>query len=206
MVKVYILQENDVALTNDEWKEYVCENFDDNCVVTGNRRFKDIREAYWYLLAIDVIKDLGYYDKEQFMGEYEDAISLRKINAIYDEYMKCDDVDDNDFIASIAEILYDIELETGTIRGYSQGDWQNVIYVKDSLDVKTLETYYFGKLTTIKVEEDGNEYFAYIPDDTLWEWERTDLKKGLKEYLGINEEIKVFNAKKKVITDYEEIE
>ena len=76
--------------------------------------------------------------------------------------------------------------EERTLRGYSQSDWQTLYYVVDECsedDIEEIENFYMGKVTEFEVEEDGDCYHDYIPDDIVWEG-----KKAICDYFGIKEE------------------
>ncbi len=61
-----------------------------------------------------------------------------------------------------------------TIRGYSQGDWQNLYYVEDKVSsqrIKEIEDFCMGKVSEFKVFEnpdDDDFYTVYVPDDIVW--------------------------------------
>lgn len=78
--------------THDMWKDYVCENFDDNVVICGNKDFLSVQEASWWVKTIDLINDIDCdytkEDKQQFLSDYEDDYeynesTLKKIWDIY---------------------------------------------------------------------------------------------------------------------------
>lgn len=83
------------------------------------------------------------------------------------------------------------EWDSVTIRGYSQGEWNTLYYVADSVtadEIDEIEMYYFGKLSEYYLEdEDGDNYCLYIPHDIEWHG-----KKAICEHLGLNpDEVKV---------------
>ena len=61
-----------------------------------------------------------------------------------------------------------------TIKGYSQGDWQDVYYVDGEVSeayVEEIENFYMGKVTEFSATEDDDPdscYTAYVPDDVVW--------------------------------------
>jgi hypothetical protein len=75
--------------------------------------------------------------------------------------------------------------EETTLRGYSQGDWNTLYYVVDDStieEIETIENYYMGKVSEFEVEEDGDTYHEFVPDDVVWEG-----KKSICDYLGLKE-------------------
>lgn len=80
--------------------------------------------------------------------------------------------------------------EEGTLRGYSQGDWQNIYYVPEEVsqeEINSIEDFYMGKIT--EFADDENCHY-YVPDDIVWKG-----KKAIADYLGFSEEgLKVFET------------
>ena len=77
------------------------------------------------------------------------------------------------------DIFEELEKYTGkkwkqtTIKGYSQGDWQDVYYVEDEVSkeyIEEIENFYMGKITEFRVIEDDDQdyYIVYVPDDVVW--------------------------------------
>lgn len=74
--------------------------------------------------------------------------------------------------------------EETTIRGYSQSDYQTLYYVDEEVDkeeIEMIENFYMGKVSEFKVEEDGDTYHEFVPDDIVWKG-----KKSICDYLGLN--------------------
>lgn len=74
--------------------------------------------------------------------------------------------------------------EETTIRGYSQGDYQTLYYVDEEVDkeeIEMIENFYMGKVSEFEVEEDGDTYHEFVPDDVVWKG-----KKSICDYLGLN--------------------
>jgi hypothetical protein len=72
------------------------------------------------------------------------------------------------------------------MRGYCQGDWNTLYYVVGEVDedeIELIENFYMGKVTEFEIEEDGDTYHDYVPDDIVWEG-----KKSICDYFGIKEE------------------
>ena len=74
--------------------------------------------------------------------------------------------------------------EETTIRGYSQSDYQTLYYVGEEVDkeeIEMIENFYMGKVSEFEVEEDGDTYHEFVPDDIVWKG-----KKSICDYLGLN--------------------
>ena len=74
--------------------------------------------------------------------------------------------------------------EETTLRGYSQSDYQTLYYVDEEVDkeeIEMIENFYMGKVSEFEVEEDGDTYHTFVPDDVVWEG-----KKSICDYLGLN--------------------
>ena len=62
----------------------------------------------------------------------------------------------------------------GEMRGYSQGDWNLIYYVKDEVsecELEEIENFYMGKVSEFTVVEEGDEesiYHVYVPDSIVW--------------------------------------
>jgi hypothetical protein len=76
--------------------------------------------------------------------------------------------------------------EETTLRGYSQSDWQTLYYVDEEVDkeeIETIEDFYMGKVSEFEVEEDGDIYHEFVPDDVVWKG-----KKSICDYLDLEVE------------------
>ena len=74
--------------------------------------------------------------------------------------------------------------EETTIRGYSQSDYQTLYYVDEEVDkeeIEMIENFYMSKVSEFEVEEDGDTYHEFVPDDVVWKG-----KKFICDYLGLN--------------------
>lgn len=171
--------------SSETWKDYVgCEDFNEQVVLYGNRDYSGIEEASWYQKAKEIVDDINNYD------DYPDDMSeenKEKIREILD-------YSHDDVPVEVLRILYpDDEFKTGTIRGYSQGDWEDYI-VKGDVDVEQLEAYYFGNVVDIFVKDNEEEYGDVMTCDELWDAEREGYKKVFRERYGIpeDEELKIY--------------
>lgn len=173
--------------SSEAWKDYVgCEDFNEQVVLYGNRNYNGIKEASWYQKAKEIIDDINIYDDYPEDMSDENKEEIRKILL-----SSCDDVP-----VEVLRILYpDDEFKTGTIRGYSQGDWEYYI-VKGDVDVERLEAYYFGNVVDIFVKDNEEEYGDVMTCDELWDAEREGYEKVFRERYEIpeDEELKIYVA------------
>lgn len=179
---------------NDEWKNYICDDFDEKVVCLRNREYSSIEEASWWINAKQIIENLDCgYCLDDFIAEYIGDYSEEQLEKIYKEYQKCRYSDDTDFIISVCQIINpSLELETAIAKGYVQSEWIEIVYIKDSIDVSTFEAYFFGQLTEIHIQSDnGDDYFDYIRDDEVYDIINGDTISILRSKYGFdaNEEI-----------------
>ena len=131
-------------LSDGEWKSYIyapVDEFDETFIVYGNPDYKGVTSASWYKSAID------YLEKHDILPTETD-----------------------DIIKALKELYPDTVFDRFHIIGYSQGEWQDVIYKADAVaseidnDFKdAFGNFYFGYVTEI-INEDDNIH-TYIGDD-----------------------------------------
>lgn len=170
---------------SDNWKDYVCENFNDHVIIVGNRDFNTVEEAEWYERVKDLMMDIDNdFEAEEICDDYnlsqEQYMSLKEI---YDKARTLEDT----YVDALRVLYPDDTFESGTIRGYVQREWQEYI-VKGNVDTDLLEAYYFGQLADITVIDGDEIYGDVITHDELWKAERGDLKKFLRERYDISED------------------
>ena len=109
-------------------------------------------------------------------------------NKLYIDVIKGDYYDDElGYDYSILEELKKLtgkEWDVTTIKGYSQGDWQDVYYAVDCVNavrLKEIEDFYMGKVSEFVLEEDDDRYSVFVPDDIVWKG-----KKAICDYLGLD--------------------
>jgi hypothetical protein len=58
-----------------------------------------------------------------------------------------------------------------TIKGYSQGDWQDVYFTKEVSQgyLEEIENFYMGKVDEFVISEEDDEYHVFVPHDVVWE-------------------------------------
>lgn len=155
-------------------------------VLRGNRWTQDYTDAPWFKEAMDYISDMDYYGTvEDYWTDYDynwSRLTHEQMMAIIKAYDNCRCSDDDNFIMQVAQILYpDMKFKCCTIRGYSQGDWKDCIYVDDgTIDIKYVEALYFGKVADVTITKEDDSFSDFILDHELWELERNN---KLKEEL-----------------------
>lgn len=172
-------------------------------VIKGNRDYCSYDEAPWWTEANEYISDMDCYGTDDdCRRDYEynwNKITKEQTDAIIKAYDECQRSDDDRFIIKIVNILHpELKLKGCTIRGYSQSDWQDVIYEEDKVDIDLLEAVYFGKITEISVTNGDDTYYDWIPDSELWDTERNNdrLVEFFRKRYSIdkNEEIEIFKS------------
>ena len=152
----------------------------------GNRHCRGIEKASWYQNANRIINDINIYDDYPEDMSEETKAKIREIL----------DYSSDDVPVEVLRILYpDDEFKTGTISGYSQGDWEYYI-VKGDVDVEQLEAYYFGNVVDIFVKDNEEEYGDVMTREELWDIEREGYEKVFRERYDIaaDEELKIYVA------------
>ena len=178
----------------DQWKELVCFEFEENIVITGNTRMKGVTEASWWEGYQSILKDYEYLEPDDFREEYEGKLSEEQIDKFDKAYKEgsCDDL--RKVAKIILPILYpEKEFEYASLRGSSQSDWNDCIFIKGCVKPEILADYYFGNVIDVSVEnEDGECIEDRIYTDTeFWELEKGDLKEALRKEFGISAEEQV---------------
>lgn len=172
---------------DEEWKSYVCDNFDEHVVLFGNRDYAELEEASWWKEAQDIIEALDdSVDEDDFIEEYggyfSRYVAKEKLYKIYQEYDNWNGhSDDTYFIIKVAEVIHpELNLQQATLHGSMQSDWQRTVYDANFVDVHTLEDFYMGdvmemRLYQLEVEDftdceidedfDLHEFLAEIIED-----------------------------------------
>lgn len=176
----------------DSWKEEVSENFDEIYVIKGNRDYKEIVEASWYKRAMDLIHNF----EQEVEKEWFTDLTETQYNEIKEIIDKCRYSDDFATILKVLKVIYPEEkFETATIRGYCQGDWNEVLYKVNGADIELLEAYYFGMVA--EVFDETENFNAVVTDDALWKAERENKVESLVReccYIPDDEEIEIYKS------------
>jgi len=153
--------------SSDDWKTYVCEDFDDNIVILDdNDRPCFDTGSFWWQEADDIAGELeNYYDyeseDESFADYYGGSVSSDKLYDVvdlwqsgdFDEYME------PAFIMGIAKILYPfLNLKLHTVR--IDYDTYTIVYNADELygsldDLDDWITGYIYDCSLYEIDEEG---------------------------------------------------
>ncbi len=182
------------------------EYFDD-IMITGNNRLVSYIPK-WGQEAIDMIRDFDsclYSDmsfeecKEFLMNENDftfENISDEKLELAINAWNNYNNSSDPNLIAKIINILHpDYDVKVKEIRGYSQGDWNVLIYKNSDKEcVDNIESYYFGNVKEVYMNNPNEQLCilsATVPDNKIWEWERNnELAKKFCELFDLSEDTK----------------
>lgn len=175
----------------DSWKDYVCEDFDETFVLIGNHNMYTQASADWYKRAKSLLDDMDCTDELETLSasDYKISDDILKLAIKYYQTHECIH---NELIKikDLIEIMNpDDTFNIDSIHGYSQGDWQTVLYKSTNMPeniIDTLSTYYFGKLVEIIIEHDEADdepvVVGCMSHDDLWEHNTNDtLKTALCE-------------------------
>lgn len=199
MIRFYLDNESELLWFHDYKEEVAGDEFEEMFVVTGNRDYIGCTNASWYEKAKEVLGDMELVDYPgSAFNEWHKEFTREQRKALLKVYEECRYTDDLETIVKAANIIYpEREFRTATIRGYCQGDWQEVAYdatVEDSLDY--LEAWYFGKITEIHcIDDEEMDVWSTATNDEIWKWEREDrLAKELLLMFGYdeNEECEIY--------------
>ena len=191
---------------SETWKDYIgCENFDEEVVLVGNRDYNNYTEASWYQKANELLDDIANdFDALDICDDY--SLTQEQYKTAKEMYDKCRCTED--ILIGVIRLLYPEDtFKTGTIRGYSQGDWQDYI-VKGDVDTDLLEAFYFGSISDITVDSNDDSFGDVITHDELWKAERGDLKEYFRERydLSKDEEIHILKADgMRQVVDWQEV-
>ena len=167
----------------DVWYDFETEidfgPYEDKLVITGNKDFKTFGDRN----LIDIINN-DYYDTDETLFENEDG-SCYEDEIGYDYKIE-------DELAKVSGKKNWVE---GIFKGYSQGDWQKIWYVKDEVsqsELDYMEAFYMGMISEF-LDEDMCSY--YVPDSVVWKG-----KKAICDYLGLKvDDTEIYNDEDKLI-------
>lgn len=164
---------------HEEWKDYVCGNFDENVVLTGNNHMYEVEEASWWKQAKHISEELGENpdDIEEFIADYNryyGGVPEEKLREVFQEMESYDGyIDDTDFLVIIADKIHpELNLQQATLHGSMQSDWQDAIYNANVVDINTLNDFYMGNVMEMRLYELGpGDFDDYedIEDIDLWD-------------------------------------
>ena len=169
MSKVYAMQVDPAfqGMGICDSMEAIAEMFDfgDEFIIKGNRDYADyVSEKNEKILEVlDDCYSENYEKLDDLKGIESRQLNRserKKIIELLDYYDE-NYVDEESFRCEFLEAVTGKEWESGTIRGYSQGEWQNIYYVKDSFSkntIDTIEAYYFNT---------GSEWMVSMPETEI---------------------------------------
>ena len=71
--------------TNDEWKDYVIDDFDEKIVIHGNNHFDSTDCASWYEKALDVMKDIDQnFEDDDIYDLYKNDYTIEQWQRLLD--------------------------------------------------------------------------------------------------------------------------
>ena len=140
--------------------EAIAEMFDfgDEFIIKGNRDYNGyISSDNEEIIEIFTDDWMDYEDRIENIEQYVNRIfsddEIEVFEKMFDEF--------EDDVPTILTAVTGKEWESGTIRGYSQGEWQNIYYVKDRFSkntIYTIEAYYFNT---------GSEWMIFMPETKI---------------------------------------
>lgn len=168
MIKITKLDDNNIYYYN--WEDQI--NLDDlgfskDIVILGDRK----STVYGDDTLVEVIKGNYYDDGTREVVTEDGFLEDEVIGYDYDKYEELKKLTGKDW-------------QEGELKGYSQGDWCEVYYTDkiDKATIKELEIWIMGKFSEYRIEEDGDDFYSFIPHDVEWKG-----KKEICDYLGYNE-------------------
>lgn len=157
-----------------DWEENICADFEENVVIVGRRNYSsDWEKASWWESVNELLDDIdNCSDMIDFIGTFERDYAADKLEEIYTLYYAWDGRDETEFKAKIAMLLYPgLDLTVSTLHGGGQGDWQEVVYITDSVDEGILEDWYTGDVYDIRLYEISDEDFAEIESSDEYDFD-----------------------------------
>ena len=96
------------------------------------------------------------------------------LSIVSEDYYDDDTGYDYDVLEQLKKVTGKTWKQT-TIKGYSQGDWQDIYYIEGEVCkeyIEEIEVFYMGKVTEFRTTEDDDPdscYVVYVPDYIVWE-------------------------------------
>lgn len=181
----------------NSWKDYCSvDNFDETYVIHGNRDYNTIEEASWYETAKNLLGDMDQSEREEVERLYPEY-TKEQFAKIYEAYDKKYRDEDDLYVAILSIIFPQEKFDTATIRGYNQGEWQDVLYkVTEQTNINLLEEIYYGHVSEV-FEDNDDGCTAVVTHDELWKAQREGkLEDLVKDMLDIpkDEEIEIYES------------
>lgn len=151
--------------SSGDWKDYVCEDFDENVVLIANRNHDGVEEATWWNDACHVLDGIDNSNDIDEAVETLDNVSPDKVRDAWHYYSGSRD-SDNDALIAIAKILYPwLKLKATQLSSYHE--YQNAVYVSDIVDGHSLQDWWSGDVYDVRVYEVSDEDIASVEDDNM---------------------------------------
>lgn len=198
MTKVYIYDYSNTNYFPDIFSEDL-----NDIVIGGNKHYMSYTEAEWFTDVTNLISDVCEVDEDYLNDILKDyCINKNQYREIVKILDHCDYINDYNTIAKVLDVVYPESSYTVTmIKGYCQGDWNYILYDEKKYSpeiIKSMEAYYFGMISDVKIQDDDNEYQTDIPHYDLWKIENDHA--ALCNYLDVPEDSEIFKEDGKVTT------
>lgn len=173
IIKAYIMEADYIGNIFEDETDYCKDKF----VITGNSRLLEygIKNDF-FENVVNLITDIEcYYDMEAENDRQELAtnynITLEQLEAVNNVINEVCYPEVPKNICRILNIISNDTYDTKTIRGYSQSDWNEIIYNTAAItpdDLNIIESYYFGKYSDVKIVDSDFEYWNTILHEDVW--------------------------------------
>lgn len=178
-------------------------------IIRGNRDFKDYNTDVFESLSALAI-DLDYAKEYETAEDVKSVIKAffgmtdlptdEEAEEVYKNAMEYYEEESAESICYLLQKFYGVKYSKQCIRGYCQGDWQNV-YLPDGTDREYLEALYFGKMSEYVISEsrldspeafdEADVYVALVVDDL-----EAAERKAVAEIIGCEvDEVKIATVK-----------
>ena len=141
-----------------------------------------------YTTATEAINDYLYRED----GKRYSCKDIHELKELIEEYSTCDCSKENDIICKVLSIVTRQDYDYTSIRGYCQGDWNEVFYPIDEYsndDIRTFEAYYFNTGSEWIIHDcDGMPESAEDIDGYSMYCVTDDVQKEIAEAEGVNPE------------------
>lgn len=178
-------------------------------IIRGNRDLKDYNTDVFESLSALAI-DVDYAKNYETDGDVKSVIKAffgmtdlptdEEAEEVYKNAMEYYEEESAESICYLLQKFYGVKYSKQCIRGYCQGDWQNV-YLPDGADREYLEALYFGKMSEYVISEsrldspenfdEADVYVALVVDDL-----EAAERKAVAEIIGCEvDEVKIATVK-----------
>jgi hypothetical protein len=194
-------QESPLFLGDEFWPE--------NVFVFGNRDFNqhadtlnDLRAALENIVEVfdDMQRGDGWTDDlayaihcelpEEYRREYSRPERLKMVE-LANDYCYSKSYEENPILCKVLELITGKTWDHGTIRGYCQGDWQDIIFPAEYGRewLKHFETEYFNTGSEWIIDPDGDNVSVYAHS-----WNNEGIRAELADAVGVAPENIILQA------------